>query len=297
MSVVRPHRAMSATPGVPPSSWLKTIEYRSQHGDLLRALAVTDPLTGLANFRHLAESIDRSIERARVRRESLAVMLLDVDHLKTINDRDGHLAGDRTLRAVGAAIRARLRSADLACRYGGDEFCVLLPETDLTGAGPIAERLREGIAAYESALPLLPPWDAASQSPDALGFGDRERYRAFLASLYDNLGVALMRAERLDECAEPIERALALDAGRGKFHYSLGLCHFNGGRYAAAVSAFEAAGRAPSPPASLPYDLGRALGQWLEPDRIAAIIQRRDAMAAAVDKLVAKNGRARVIIQ
>jgi len=123
----------------------------------------------------------------------------------------------------------------------------------------LAGRLREGIAAYESALPLLPPWDAASQSADALGFGDRERYRAFLASLYDNLGVALMRAERLDECAEPIERALALDAGRGKFHYSLGLCHFNAGRYAAAVSAFEAAARAPGPPATLPYDLGRAL--------------------------------------
>ena len=141
--------------------------------------------------------------------------------------------------------RAALRQVDGLAREG----------TALILAG----RVDEGIAAYERALPLLPPWAAASQSADALGFGDRERYRAFLASLYDNLGVALMRAERVDECAEPIQRALALDTGRGKFHYSLGLCHFNGGRYADAVSAFEAAARAPGPPASLPYDLGRAL--------------------------------------
>jgi tetratricopeptide (TPR) repeat protein len=128
------------------------------------------------------------------------------------------------------------------------------------GMARIAEgRLAEGIAAYEELLLLLPPWAAASQSADALGFGDRERYRWFLASLYDNLGVALMRAERVDECAEPIERALALDAGRAHFHYNLGLCHFHGGRYPAAISAFEAAARAPAPLASLPYDLGRAL--------------------------------------
>jgi tetratricopeptide (TPR) repeat protein len=122
-----------------------------------------------------------------------------------------------------------------------------------------AGRLAEGIAAYEGALVLLPPWAAASQSADALGFGDRERYRSFLASLYSNLGVALMRAERVDECAEPIERALSLAAGRGNFHYNLGLCHFHGGRYADAISAFEASARAPAPLESLPYDLGRAL--------------------------------------
>jgi enediyne biosynthesis protein E4 len=147
--------------------------------------------------------------------------------------------------SAGRLDRAALRRVDALAREGT--------------ARVLAGRLDEGIAAYERALPLLPPWPAASQSDDALGFGDRGRYRAFLASLYDNLGVALMRAERLDECAEPIERALALDAGRGKFHYSLGLCHFNAGRYAPAVSAFEAAARAPDVPASLPYDLGRAL--------------------------------------
>jgi diguanylate cyclase (GGDEF)-like protein len=110
------------------------------------ALATTDSLTGLylrdAFFRRLKE------EHARARRYDgvYAVLMIDLDGFKGINDRDGHLAGDRTLRAAGAAIRARLRGADLACRYGGDEFCVLLPETDLPGARPIAERLREAIA-------------------------------------------------------------------------------------------------------------------------------------------------------
>jgi len=109
-------------------------------------LATTDSLTGLylrdAFFRRLQE------EHARARRYegAYALLMIDLDGFKGINDRDGHLAGDRTLRAVGTAIRSRLRGADLACRYGGDEFCVLLPETDLAGASPIAERLRESIA-------------------------------------------------------------------------------------------------------------------------------------------------------
>jgi diguanylate cyclase (GGDEF)-like protein len=111
-----------------------------------RALATTDSLTGLylrdAFFRRLQE------EHARARRydAAYALLMVDLDGFKAINDRDGHLAGDRTLRAVGTALSGRLRSADLACRYGGDEFCVLLPETDLAGALPIAERLREAIA-------------------------------------------------------------------------------------------------------------------------------------------------------
>jgi diguanylate cyclase (GGDEF)-like protein len=110
------------------------------------ALATVDSLTGLylrdTFFRRLQE------EHARARRYDGAYVLLmiDLDGFKGINDREGHLAGDRYLRAAGAAIRSRLRAADLACRYGGDEFCVLLPETDLDGAAPIAERLRAAIA-------------------------------------------------------------------------------------------------------------------------------------------------------
>ena len=109
-------------------------------------MATVDSLTGLFLrdyfFRRLAE------EYRRVGRYggNLAMLMIDVDGFKAINDLYGHLAGDHYLQAVGGAIGERLRGADLACRYGGDEFCLLLPETDLEGARAIAERLRHSIS-------------------------------------------------------------------------------------------------------------------------------------------------------
>lgn len=123
----------------------------------------------------------------------------------------------------------------------------------------LAGQYGEGIAAYERALARLPAWEQAAASPDALGFGERERYRSFLAALHDNLGVGLMRAERLDECAAAIGKALEIQPGRAKFHANLGLCHYHAHRSAEAVAAFEAAARASDPPSGLRYDLGRAL--------------------------------------
>ncbi len=122
-----------------------------------------------------------------------------------------------------------------------------------------AGRYSDGIAAYEQALTVLPSWEAATASSDALGFGDRERYRGFLASLYDNLGVGLMRAERLGECAMAINKALAILPDRAKFHYNLGLCHFHGRRYREAVASLEAAAAAGERSVGLDYDLGRTL--------------------------------------
>lgn len=111
------------------------------------AMATVDSLTGLFLrdyfFRRLEEEYSRSARYGG----SFSVLMLDLDAFKSINDRHGHLAGDRYLRALGQTIRTRLRAADLACRYGGDEFCLLLPETDLAGARPIAERLRAAIGA------------------------------------------------------------------------------------------------------------------------------------------------------
>jgi diguanylate cyclase (GGDEF)-like protein len=109
-------------------------------------LATIDSLTGL----HLRDYFFRRFEEeyARVKRYpgAFSLLMLDLDGFKEINDRHGHLAGDRYLRALGAAVRMRMRGADLACRYGGDEFCILLPETDLAGARPIAERLRQALS-------------------------------------------------------------------------------------------------------------------------------------------------------
>ena len=122
-----------------------------------------------------------------------------------------------------------------------------------------AGRYSNGIAAYEQSLAVLPSWEAAAASADALGFGDRERYRDFLSSLYDNLGVGLMRAERVDDCAPAIDAALAILPGRGKFHHNLGLCHFHGRRFESAVASLEAAAAAGERSPGLDYDLGRSL--------------------------------------
>ncbi|MEK6279381.1 MAG: FG-GAP-like repeat-containing protein [Acidobacteriota bacterium] len=122
----------------------------------------------------------------------------------------------------------------------------------------MAGRYSEGIGAYNQVLKRLPSWPEASQSTDALGFGDRERYRIFLASLYDNLGVGLMRAERLDECAAAVGTAIAILPGRAKFHHNLGLCHFHARRYNEAIAAFRAAQTTGENRVTLSYDLGRA---------------------------------------
>lgn len=111
------------------------------------ALATTDTLTGLRVRDYFLSRLEEEHERAERYRTRFCVLMLDLDRFKTINDRLGHAAGDRYLRGFGRALRERLRAPDLACRYGGDEFCILLPETDLESAYAIAERLRADLAA------------------------------------------------------------------------------------------------------------------------------------------------------
>jgi tetratricopeptide (TPR) repeat protein len=122
-----------------------------------------------------------------------------------------------------------------------------------------AGQLEEGLAAYREALDLLPPWEQAKESPDALGFGKPESYRTFLAALHDNYGVGLMRSERLDACAVASSRALEIQPERAKFHHNLGLCHYHARRYPEALAALRAAAASSEPPANIRYDLGRTL--------------------------------------
>ncbi len=111
--------------------------------ELLRAQAMTDELTGLANRRSFWERAESEFARARRHGSSVALLSVDLDHFKDINDRYGHLAGDRVLRAFAANCQARLRTEDLAARMGGEEFCFLLPETNVAGGRSVAERIRE----------------------------------------------------------------------------------------------------------------------------------------------------------
>lgn len=104
-------------------------------------LSLTDPLTGLWNYRYLTESMRREVERASRFHHTLAVLALDLDRFKAVNDGYGHPAGDAVLAEFARRIRSQIREVDLAFRQGGEEFVVLLPETDARGATVLAQRL------------------------------------------------------------------------------------------------------------------------------------------------------------
>ena len=124
-------------------------------GDFRRVAsqAAVDSLTGLANRRTLDEELVLEWRRAQRVGDSLAFVLLDLDDFKTVNDGHGHPAGDAVLRAVGETLGQGVRQVDLAGRYGGEEFALILPETDLTGALRLAERLRAKLEASAVELP------------------------------------------------------------------------------------------------------------------------------------------------
>jgi diguanylate cyclase (GGDEF)-like protein len=109
--------------------------------------AQTDPLTGVLNRRSLIERLDAACVRAQARGLPIALLFIDLDHFKQINDTYGHPAGDACLAAVVAPIQSELRQSDVIGRYGGEEFVVILSSADCAAAQLIAERIRERVAA------------------------------------------------------------------------------------------------------------------------------------------------------
>jgi diguanylate cyclase (GGDEF)-like protein len=108
-------------------------------------MSITDPLTGLLNRRYLEERLTEEVNRSKRYEYPMSFLMIDLDDFKLYNDRNGHQAGDLALQVTAQALKSALRSADVASRYGGEEFCILLPQTALTEAGVIAERIRERI--------------------------------------------------------------------------------------------------------------------------------------------------------
>ncbi len=113
--------------------------------ETLKYQSVRDPLTGLFNRRHMEESLERELQRAARNAKPVTVLMIDIDHFKRFNDLLGHEAGDVLLRELGSVLKSQIRGGDIACRYGGEEFLLILAETGLEAGRERAEKLREQV--------------------------------------------------------------------------------------------------------------------------------------------------------
>jgi diguanylate cyclase (GGDEF)-like protein len=163
---------------------------------LTKELARTDGLTGLYNYRHFHERLDEEIQRAHRYQRTLSLIMLDVDNFKHFNDTYGHPVGDVLLKKIAAVIRESIRDVDLASRYGGEEFTVMLPETNTTQALPMAERLRRNIE---------------KRTPGSFGIKSREGARV-------SLGIACFPwdAQNKDELIRRADEAMYTAKAQGK---------------------------------------------------------------------------------
>lgn len=130
----------------PYSELVRALLSRASEFERLRSVADRDALTGVGNRRGLDSAATRELARARRSGEPLAVLLLDLDGLKAVNDEHGHEAGDRAIVELAEACGEQLRDSDYLARQGGDEFAVLLPGTDIAGARRVASRIRRTVA-------------------------------------------------------------------------------------------------------------------------------------------------------
>jgi two-component system, cell cycle response regulator len=115
-------------------------------------LAITDPLTGLHNRRYMESHVTTLVEQALARGKPLVLLVVDIDYFKAVNDVHGHDAGDDVLREFATRVKKSIRGIDLACRYGGEEFVIVMPETDMAVAAIVAERIRRRIAGEPFAI-------------------------------------------------------------------------------------------------------------------------------------------------
>jgi diguanylate cyclase (GGDEF)-like protein len=188
------------------------LDYRALSIPSLVEASRVEPKTGLFNVRHLSSALEQELRRAARFGRPLSLLMIDVDHLRRINTSLGHLAGDGALRLVATSLRSLTRDYDVAARFGGDEFCVLLPETSLEGALRVAERIREDIersgarAGLELTVSIgVASLPAADTTPDDLiALADAAAYRAKSAGRN-----AVAAAGEAEHPVAEAERALA----------------------------------------------------------------------------------------
>jgi diguanylate cyclase (GGDEF)-like protein len=159
----------------------RTATLATQRDDAFH-MAVTDELTGLYNRHYMRDALRRMTAHATRRDQPFAIVSLDVDGLKSVNDAHGHHAGDALLRGIADSLRAVLRSEDIAVRVGGDEFVVLLPDADRGEAVKVAYRIRQRIASLDDpgrgVSSGIAVWRRGTDPEDALRQADDELYRA-----------------------------------------------------------------------------------------------------------------------
>jgi len=152
--------------------------------EVLEHRSVTDPLTGLFNRYHFEATLKREAARCLRYQSRLSLLLLDVDQLKAVNDRWGHPAGDQMLVRVAGAIRDSLRGCDIASRYGGDEFAVILPDTDARAARFVAERICANVGASDASIKVTVSGGLADLSLDATSPSEARLIAAADRALY-----------------------------------------------------------------------------------------------------------------
>ena len=168
----------------------------------VRHLAASDPLTGLANYRRLLDVLDTETERTLRTGRPFAVLLLDLDGLKKINDTYGHLVGSRALCRIADILRFYCRAIDTAARYGGDEFAVVLPEAREDEAQRVAQRIRETLAADQEEPPI------SASIGISIYQGEGERVEKLLAEADQNLYEEKARRKVISKPADAFRRRL-----------------------------------------------------------------------------------------
>ena len=157
----------------------------------IERIAIHDNLTGVYTRRYLLERFEEEIRRAQMRKINLSFLMLDVDYFKNFNDQYGHLTGDQILKEIGAIIKASIREIDIAGRYGGEEFCVVLPDTDNAGALWAAERIRSSVEKTS-----IKAYDTVVKATVSIGVATFPLHGSLRDELLDKADWALYRAKK-----------------------------------------------------------------------------------------------------